>query len=206
MSGSFARTGLPTALTTAAYDAANRLTQWGGATLTYDLNGNLTGDGTNIYSWDARNQLTAISGPAAASFQYDAFGRRTSKTVSSVETRFLYDGVNPVQELQWQPSPPAWVPLANLLTGLGADEVFTRTDIAGPQHFLTDALGSTVATTNASGGILNEYTYEPFGNVSINGSAFNPYQYTRRESDGTGLATWQRRRPCSRRLPSIAKA
>jgi len=33
-----------------------------GQALTYDLNGNLTGDGTNSYTFDARNHLTAISG------------------------------------------------------------------------------------------------------------------------------------------------
>ncbi len=117
-------------------------------------------------------------------------------------TAFLYDGINVVQELSGSPLGPS----ANLLTGLGVDEIFTRTDSAGTRHLLTDALGSTVALTDASGAMLNEYTYEPFGNVSITGSVFNPYQYTGRENDGTGLATWQRRRPCSRRLPSIAKA
>lgn len=40
-------------------------------------------DGVNTYFWDARNQLTAISGGISASFAYDAFGRRISKTVSS---------------------------------------------------------------------------------------------------------------------------
>ena len=41
-----------------------------------DGNGNLTGDGTDTYTWDARNHLTAISGGPTASFVYDAFGRR----------------------------------------------------------------------------------------------------------------------------------
>jgi uncharacterized protein RhaS with RHS repeats len=44
--------------------------------LSYDANGNLTGDGTNTYTWDARNHLSAISGGSTASFVYDAFGRR----------------------------------------------------------------------------------------------------------------------------------
>ena len=45
MGGSFARTGLPAALSSAVYDAENRLRQWGAAVLTYDDNGNMTGDG-----------------------------------------------------------------------------------------------------------------------------------------------------------------
>jgi YD repeat-containing protein len=60
--GSLAQTGLPSALTTTAYNNANHQTTFGSNTLTYDLNGNLTGDGTKTYTWNARNQLTAISG------------------------------------------------------------------------------------------------------------------------------------------------
>ena len=56
MGGSFARTGLPLPVTTTAYNAANQLTQWGTATLTYDANGNMLSDGSNAYTWDARNR------------------------------------------------------------------------------------------------------------------------------------------------------
>src|SRR5207249_4470716 len=92
--GSFARTGLPLALSSATYNANNQLTQWGTAALNYDLNGNLTGDGVNNYHWDVRNQLSSISavngGATIASFQYDAFGRRSEilpGTCSVIVTR-----------------------------------------------------------------------------------------------------------------------
>jgi len=39
-----------------------------------DSFGNLTCDGTNTYTWDARNRLASISGGAKASFQYDPLG------------------------------------------------------------------------------------------------------------------------------------
>jgi hypothetical protein len=67
-----ARTRLPAALSSASYDAANRLTSWAGTTLSHDNNGNLLGDGTRTYTWNARNQLSGVSGTPAASFQYDA--------------------------------------------------------------------------------------------------------------------------------------
>jgi len=54
---------------TAVYNADNELTNWNGATLTYDLNGNLKSDGANTYNWNARNQLDSISDTTAASFQ-----------------------------------------------------------------------------------------------------------------------------------------
>ncbi len=45
------------ALSSATYDANQRLTSWGSSTPSYDDNGNLTGDGTNTYLWDSRNRL-----------------------------------------------------------------------------------------------------------------------------------------------------
>src|SRR5438552_18699610 len=60
--GSFARTGLPTALGSATYNANNQLTQRGSTSFAYDGNGNLTSDGGNTYTWNARNQLASISG------------------------------------------------------------------------------------------------------------------------------------------------
>ncbi|MFQ5683982.1 MAG: RHS repeat domain-containing protein [Candidatus Binatia bacterium] len=94
--------------------------------MTYDNNGNLTSladiNGTTDYTWNARNQLVSITGPSVnASFEYDPLGRRVNKTVNSNVIEFLYDGVNPVQETD------GVTVLANILGGLGIDEVFTRT-------------------------------------------------------------------------------
>src|SRR5437773_6062438 len=132
--GSFARTGLPLALSSATYNANNQLTQWGTAALTYDINGNLIGDGVNNYTWDARNHLASISatgGGTIATFQYDAFGRRIK---NSVGNGVLYDGANDVQELSGS------TPVANRLTG-GVDEFFSRADSTGAYSPMTDALG-----------------------------------------------------------------
>ena len=80
--------------------------------MTYDDAGNLTSDSVNTYTWDARNQLSAITGGVSASFGYDAFGRRSRKTVSSTTRYFLYDRVNVVQEADGSG------PLADLLKQL----------------------------------------------------------------------------------------
>ena len=71
------------------------MTAFNGTPQTYDANGNLANDGTNTYSWDARNHLTAIAGASTASFAYDADGRRAQKTIDGTSTQFLYDGLNP---------------------------------------------------------------------------------------------------------------
>jgi RHS repeat-associated protein len=115
-------------------------------------------------------------------FQYDPFGRRASKTMNGATTNYLYDGVDPVQELSGS------TVTANLLGGLAVDEHFLRTDASGPANFLTDPLGSTVALADSTGAVQTSYTYEPFGNTTASGTATtNPYQYTGRENDATGL-------------------
>ncbi|MGH7837350.1 MAG: RHS repeat-associated core domain-containing protein [Candidatus Binataceae bacterium] len=161
------------------------MTGFNGQILSYDAHGNLTSDGTNSYSWDARNHLSGISGGVTASFIYDPFGRRSSKTIGGTTTQFLYDGLNPLQELDGALPPNV---TANLLTGLGIDEYFSRSDSSGPMNFLSDALGSTLGLSNSSGALATSYTYDPFGNVSTSGAAnVNPYQFTGRENDATGL-------------------
>jgi RHS repeat-associated protein len=182
--GTWARTTLPPAITTATYNANNQQTKVATKNLTYDLNGNLTKDGNrNItYTWDARDRLTATSA-SKATFQYDPLGRRTKKVTNGTTRRFHYDGVNPVQELDG-----AGNILANLLTGLGIDEYFTRSGSPGTWTLLGDALNSTLALADDTGTVQTTYTYEPFGTSSVNGqSNTNSYQYTGRENDGTGL-------------------
>ena len=186
VSGSLARVALPNPAAN-TYDLANQFNAFGSSTFQYDNNGNLTSDGVNTYTWSARNQLVAINGAVTASFIYDAEGRRVSKSINGVTTQYLYDGQNVVQELQ------GGSPSANLLT-IGTDQYFMRTDSTGSYVFLTDALGSTIALTDLTGAIQTTYTYDPFGNVTIGGASnANPYQFTGRENDRTGLYYYRAR-------------
>lgn len=180
--GSYARMALPSAVTGGTYNAANQQTALGGQTLTYDLNGNLTGDGTTTYTWNARNQLTAMSRTGlSASFQYDALGRRVSKTVNGSTVSYVYDGVHIVQEKV------SGTPTANIIFGM-LDEVLIRTDAGGSWTPLVDGNGNTLALTDSSGVVQTEYTYQPFGETTVSGSSNdNPSQYTGRDNDGTGL-------------------
>ncbi len=182
MGGSFARNLTPPTLASASYNAANQQLAFGSQTLTYDLNGNLLGDGQNSYTWDARNRLVAIDGPGvSANFQYDAAGGRSSKTINAATTSFLYDGANVVQEQSSQTGN------ANILSG-GIDEIFTRSDSSGAFSPLADGLGSSLSLTDASGAVQTEYAYGSFGQAATSGaSSNNSSQYTGRENDGTDL-------------------
>jgi RHS repeat-associated protein len=105
-----------------------------------------------------------------------------------VTTDFLYDGSSVVQELS------SGSVQANLLLGLGIDEVLQRTETTSTRNLLSDGLGSTLALTDNAGTVQTEYTYEPFGNTVTSGAASaNPSQYTGRENDGTGLYYYRAR-------------
>jgi RHS repeat-associated protein len=183
--GSLFTSALPAPVTSASYNLGNRLTSRtaAGVTIspTWDLNGNLTNDGVQTYSWDARNRLTAITG--VASFGYDTFNRRQTVTRGGTVTSFLYAGWEVVQEQQ------GGSPSADLLIGFGTDERVVR----GGSTFLADALGSTVALAT-SGSVQTSYGYDAYGVSLVTGTASdNPFQYAGRENDGTGLLNYRNR-------------
>jgi RHS repeat-associated protein len=141
----------------------------------------MTSDGTHSYTWDAHDHLSAIDSGGTATFIYDAFGRRVSKTILSTQTGFLFDGANPVQELSGA------TVTANSLTG-SIDEMFQRADSSGARSFLTDIMGSSIALTDSTGTIQTQYGFEPFGNTTVSGaSTTNTFAYAGRELDATGL-------------------
>jgi RHS repeat-associated protein len=195
----------------AGYDAANRMTSITltatGKTysLTYDDHGNLAqkqnaavpGEIT-LYSWDARNRLSGISMTeggvtSAAAFKYDALGRRIERTISQgasfQRTQYVYDGIQAIGELVDGRL------AATILTGLNIDEVIARTvNLAGgvnpvaTKSYLTDALGSVLATTLQNQSPELFYSYSAYGETSQVGAdpdgPANSNQYTARENDG----------------------
>lgn len=188
--GSWARTRLPQAVTSASYDPANRLATWQGTQFSHDENGNLLSEGQKLYGWNVRDQLATVTGDPGASgtFAYDGVGRRRTRTALGTATSFVYDGVNKVQELS------SGVPTANLLAGIGLDEPWQRIDSGNAKTVLRDGLGSTIALTDQSGSVETAYTYDPYGNTSATGaSSANDAQFTSRENDGIGLYNYRAR-------------
>jgi len=186
-------TDLPDAVQ-AAYDAANEQIQFNSLTpnLTYDANGNLTSQtdatGTTTYTWDARNRLSAISGPGlSASFTYDALGRRVSKTINGVTTDYQYDGNDIISEIG------GGAVAVSYLRNLDIDEPFVRLSASGNEYYHTGVFGTTLALSATTGGSLVSYNYEAFGKTTITGSSSNPFQYTGRENDGTGAYYYRAR-------------
>jgi RHS repeat-associated protein len=123
-----------------------------------------------------------------ASFTYDPLGRRSTRTVNGLTTRYLYDGPQAVAELNDGQPPVA------LLTGLRIDEAIARYSEGAERTALTDALGSVIALAGEDQVPTAFYAYSPNGETAASGERTgNASQYTGRENDGTGLYYYRAR-------------
>ncbi|MBI5640813.1 MAG: RHS repeat protein, partial [Nitrospirae bacterium] len=134
--------------------------------MTYDDNGKMmsvtNGCGTSTYSWDARNRLTAITGfmpdcsALTASFKYDPLGSRIEKTINGRTIKYLYDGMELVQEMENN------AVTVNYLRTMNIDEPLARIKSDGTiRYYQLDALGSVIALTDENGAVKTTYSYDP---------------------------------------------
>jgi RHS repeat-associated protein len=150
---------------------ANRLTSVNGITQLWDNNGNLLGDGTNIYSYDFANRLTSVNG--THSFGYNGLG-----------DRLVQGGVHYTLDLNAGLSQVLKDDTKTYLYGLG------RISQYGTAHkyFLGDALGSVRQLTDINGTVSLAKSYDPYGQVtSSNGTASSYYGFAGEYTDATGL-------------------
>jgi RHS repeat-associated protein len=140
----------------------NQYTHINGQPLSYDTNGNLTNDGSTIYTYDMENRLVSTSGSAASSFKYDPLGRLHEVTVAGNTTRFLYDGDALVAEYN-----SAGALTRRYLHGDQVDEPWVQYNNANlnyERRFLyADHQGSIIAHSNYMGTLSNALTYDAYG-------------------------------------------
>lgn len=134
--------------------------------LTYDANGNLTGDGVKTYEWDAENRLTAvIQGTNRSEFTYDGLGRRVQiveKLNGSITStkRFLWCGLEICEERD------AAGAVTKRFLSQGVQELIGGT----ASYFYTrDHLGSIREMTDTAGVVKARYDYDAWGRRTILG-------------------------------------
>jgi YD repeat-containing protein len=129
----FLPSGLAAASPAYAPNALNQYATVAGVTYGYDANGNLTSDGVWTYGYDSENRLVSAKRTAApavtATYGYDPLGRRRTKTVNGVVTRYLsvgdqeiaeYTGSTPVLDRRYIYGLGVDEPLATVVASSGA--------------------------------------------------------------------------------------
>lgn len=132
----------------------NRMTQIGSSTPTYDLNGNVTNDFLNTYSWDSNARPTVIDGIAVT---YDALGRIAEEDKSGTYTQFVYSPTG--QEfalMNGQTLSKAYIPLP-------AGEVAAYNSSGLNNYHHMDWLGNFRLSSSTTRTVLYDAAYAPFG-------------------------------------------
>ncbi|MCF8969961.1 RNase A-like domain-containing protein, partial [Pseudomonas carnis] len=153
--------------------AANHLMIQGDRHYHYDAFGNLIrerrGKGQQLvteYHYDCQHRLVSITKPngQTASYRYDPFGRRISKTVDGKTTEFFWQGDKLIAEhhaerhRSYLYEPDSFRPLA-LLDGFGPKET-------KPYHYQLDHLGTPQELTSPEGEIVWSAHYRAFGQIA----------------------------------------
>jgi len=132
----------------------------GAANFTYDDNGNLTGDGSNSYTYDVENRMkTATVGGLANTINYDPLGRLWQVVTPTKTLEWTYDGDSLVMEMNG----------ANQLRyvhGPGEDDPMIQYSGAGygTRYSLhPDYQGSIVSEADATGTAIHVNSYDEYG-------------------------------------------
>ena len=162
---------------TYSVNGLNQYTAAGGASFTYDGNGNLTSDGTRTFTYDVENRLVTTS--TGATLRYDPLGRLWTSSAPGFETiRYLYDGDALVGEYDGSGNQ-----LARYVHGAdsGADDPlvwYGGSSVAqsNARYLRRDHQGTIVTVTDASGNPLAINAYDEWGIPGANNQG--RFQYT----------------------------
>lgn len=151
-------------------NAVNAYTAVGGQVIQYDAAGNLTADGNHTYQYDYANRLVAVDNGNTAQYTYDPLGRRIRKVVGDNEiTDYSYSGGQVVESSRRVGSGEPLI--TSYVNNPQVDDVVAgfrtssseSTAVNETYFFHKNRQGSTVAVTDASGTVLERYSYEAFG-------------------------------------------
>ena len=149
--------------TTFNYNDVNALTSiTGGATLTWDKNGNMTSDGTNTYAWDAENRLLTITYSTGATtlFTYDPLGRCAK--IEETGSTPTYPG-NAIKQFVWCGNERCEERDSGGSTVV--KQFFDRGQRNGSTNYFytKDHLGSVREVTDNSATIVYQQSFDPYG-------------------------------------------
>ena len=133
--------------------------------------------------WDAENRLIAIKQGATtiAEYAYDAYSRRITKTVGSIETNFVYDFWNPIAEYSGTTLDKSYtwgMDLSGSMQGAGGVGGLLSVNDGSATYYPTyDGNGNVSEYVDATGAVVAHYEYGAFGQVVASGSKANDFAH-----------------------------
>jgi len=175
----------------------NRLNGYDGWTITYDLEGNMTGRSktgqpTYGYTWDALGRLASVqvNGTTVAAYGYDGLGRRVQRNGSGGYKYYVFAGGNPLLDVG-----NGVQTLEEYLYLPGSDAPFAMRHGGIPFWFHNDPQGSVLGVTDQYGNVSNQYSYTPYGVAETVAEGFaNRIRYAGREWDADAGLYYNRAR------------
>ena len=179
---------------TDSYATVNAVNQYGSMTpaggsaqaMTYDGNGNLTGDGTLTLAYDPENHLVAAGGSTSARYAFDPLGQRQTKTVGATITNFLNDSGDEIAEYDGSGNV-----LRRFIPGHGINEPIAYESCTGippvctgaslvTEYYHTDHHGSIIGMSGSNGNPVTAesgLTYDSYGNNPTMVATGQPFRY-----------------------------
>ncbi|PHM30359.1 RHS repeat-associated core domain-containing protein [Xenorhabdus innexi] len=188
---SFAPPALPDSNQTYKSNHLNQYTTINNSTPEYDKRGNLIKNGEWSYRYDTENKLiSADKANIKLEFGYDALNRRITKKVTkdNAVTTYSYLSVGDQEMAMLSDTGPAKINNVYIY-GAGLDEVVADITPRGQNFYFQDALGSTIALTNAKGEVIEKHGYTSYGLESSSGNNNAAFRFAGRRIDPeTGLS------------------
>ena len=197
------------ALIFAAKNAANQTTTYTNSynlpatvNYTYDLNGNLTSDGSLGYEYDDANRLVRITATNQwkSEFIYDALSRRNVRRESTwnsglgtwnspSEVRYVWVGMLVMQERDGNNAVKVTYTRGPDLSGTmegagGIGGLLARTDAYSNTFYYGDGAGNITALIDSSGNVMARFRYDSFGNLLSESGPLadvNSYRFSSKE-------------------------
>lgn len=139
--------------------STNRVSKVGSLNASHDPAGNMTGDGTHTYQWDAENRMVSVDSGSTATQNYNALGQRVERFLPNGSWTFDYlFGLGGEELGLYSAGTAAWfdqnVPMAGRVLVM----------YGSPSRFLhANKLGTTTVTTDQTGSELQDELFYPWG-------------------------------------------
>jgi len=148
----------------------NRITNTG---FSYDVAGNMVSDGSLSYAWDAESRMKAGAG---VNYTYDGDGKRVQKSTGKLYWYGLSS--DPLAESN------ATGNITDEYVFFGGKRIARSNSTSGVTYYFSDHLGSSRVVTSATGAILDDSDFYPFGGERpVVSSSGNNYKFNGKERD-----------------------